>query len=311
MADTWIVDEASSGERLDKFLAAAGSRWLARPRDRCARARPSLRQRRRSDTDRCARRRLVSRRPGEVLARSSRQRRSGTPRAARPGELPIVYEDDALIVVNKPPGLLAVPLERQEDATSVQDELVLHLRSKGKTTAARRSSHRSRHVRPRRLRQAARCTGEVEGSVSTPRTGARLSRGGLRSSDTRVRNVERSPRLGSEAAHSEGDAPARSQRSGGAESIPGRRTAAWRVADRGPAVTGRRNQIRLQARLHGHTLIGEARYTYGPEALRPIEFPRQALHAHRLAFRHPLTGQPLSFEAPLPIDMQGLIGSLR
>jgi 23S rRNA-/tRNA-specific pseudouridylate synthase len=35
------------------------------------------------------------------------------------------------------------------------------------------------------------------------------------------------------------------------------------------------------------------------------------LHAHRLAFRHPLTGQPLSFEAPLPVDMQELIRSLR
>ena len=35
-------------------------------------------------------------------------------------------------------------------------------------------------------------------------------------------------------------------------------------------VTGRRNQIRLQARLHGHTLVGEVRYTFGPAALRPI-----------------------------------------
>jgi 23S rRNA-/tRNA-specific pseudouridylate synthase len=52
-------------------------------------------------------------------------------------------------------------------------------------------------------------------------------------------------------------------------------------------VTGRRNQIRIQARLRGHTLVGEQRYTYGPETLRSIAFPRQALHAHRLAFKHP------------------------
>ena len=51
--------------------------------------------------------------------------------------------------------------------------------------------------------------------------------------------------------------------------------------------TGRRNQIRLQARLRGHTLIGERRYVYGPDTLRQIPFERQALHAHRLSFRHP------------------------
>ena len=76
-------------------------------------------------------------------------------------------------------------------------------------------------------------------------------------------------------------------------------------------VTGRRNQIRLQARLHGHTLVGEQRYTYGPDTLRPIAFARQALHAHRLGFRHPETDRPVSFEAPLPADMIELIGKLR
>src|SRR5262249_31794072 len=65
-------------------------------------------------------------------------------------------------------------------------------------------------------------------------------------------------------------------------------------------VTGRRNQIRLQARLRGHMLVGEQRYTFGPESLRSIAFPRQALHAFRLAFEHPRTKRALQFEAPLP-----------
>ena len=76
-------------------------------------------------------------------------------------------------------------------------------------------------------------------------------------------------------------------------------------------VTGRRNQIRLQARARGHTLVGERRYVYGPETLRPIPFPRQALHAHRLGFVHPSTGRQLSFEAPLPADMAALVEALR
>ena len=127
----WTVEEAASGERLDKFLAAAarvGSR--GRAADALARGRVFVNDQEATPAD--AARRLVAGdrvrfwpdRPGSA--------RKKTPRAARPGELPIVFEDDALIVVNKPPGLLAVPLERQEDATSVQDELMLHLRSQGK-----------------------------------------------------------------------------------------------------------------------------------------------------------------------------------
>jgi 23S rRNA pseudouridine1911/1915/1917 synthase len=76
-------------------------------------------------------------------------------------------------------------------------------------------------------------------------------------------------------------------------------------------VTGRRNQIRIQARLRGHTLVGEQRYTYGPDDLRPIAFPRQALHAFRLAFRHPTDGREMRFEAPLPPDLTALLDRLR
>jgi 23S rRNA pseudouridine1911/1915/1917 synthase len=67
----------------------------------------------------------------------------------------------------------------------------------------------------------------------------------------------------------------------------------------------------LQARLRGHTLIGEERYVYGPALLRPIPFERQALHAFRLAFLHPDDGRPLAFEAPLPADFDDLLARLR
>jgi 23S rRNA pseudouridine1911/1915/1917 synthase len=74
--------------------------------------------------------------------------------------------------------------------------------------------------------------------------------------------------------------------------------------------TGKRNQIRIQARLHGHTLVGERRYVDEPGA-GPIEFARQALHARRLEFEHPETRRTLAFEAPLPPDMQALVERLR
>ena len=75
--------------------------------------------------------------------------------------------------------------------------------------------------------------------------------------------------------------------------------------------TGKRNQIRIQARLRGHTLVGERRYVYGPETLRPVDFPRQALHAYSLAFRHPADDRELRFEAPVPGDLRELLARLR
>ena len=75
--------------------------------------------------------------------------------------------------------------------------------------------------------------------------------------------------------------------------------------------TGKRNQIRIQARLRGHTLVGEVRYTFGPDTLRPIPFGRQALHALRLGFDHPADGKRLTIEAPVPDDMKKLIRALK
>ena len=73
--------------------------------------------------------------------------------------------------------------------------------------------------------------------------------------------------------------------------------------------TGRRNQIRIQAALRGHPLIGERQYA--KEGAAPIAFPRQALHAHRLGFRHPADRRALHFESPLPRDFAELLESLR
>jgi len=84
--------------------------------------------------------------------------------------------------------------------------------------------------------------------------------------------------------------------------------------------TGRTHQIRVHmAHIH-HALVGDPLYGSGlrlPKgateqlvaALRG--FRRQALHAERLAFEHPATGEALAFEAPRPEDLAGLIGILR
>lgn len=65
--------------------------------------------------------------------------------------------------------------------------------------------------------------------------------------------------------------------------------------------TGRRHQIRIHAALAGAPVLGDRRY--GDEASR--RFSRLALHAARLSWVHPRSGAPMSWEAPLPPDLTG------
>jgi 23S rRNA pseudouridine1911/1915/1917 synthase len=71
--------------------------------------------------------------------------------------------------------------------------------------------------------------------------------------------------------------------------------------------TGRTHQIRVHLAAIGHPLEGDAEY--GPAGGRRLS--RQALHAWRLAFRHPRTGEPLAFESKLPADFEALLEALR
>jgi len=68
--------------------------------------------------------------------------------------------------------------------------------------------------------------------------------------------------------------------------------------------TGRTHQIRVHLSAIGHPVLGDP--TYGDRASR-AGFGRVALHAERLGFEHPVTGEELAFEAALPDDLRQLI----
>lgn len=88
--------------------------------------------------------------------------------------------------------------------------------------------------------------------------------------------------------------------------------------------TGRTHQVRVHFSSVGHPLLGDA--TYGGGEGRETAFmgegrrtakrilaliKRQALHAYRLGFAHPVTGEPMEFISPLPADMQAVLAFLR
>ena len=66
--------------------------------------------------------------------------------------------------------------------------------------------------------------------------------------------------------------------------------------------TGRKNQIRVHMQDLGHPIIGDGRY--GLEEVNPIG--RLALHAFKLCFYHPVTGELMQFETPYPGDFKKL-----
>jgi 23S rRNA pseudouridine1911/1915/1917 synthase len=82
-------------------------------------------------------------------------------------------------------------------------------------------------------------------------------------------------------------------------------------------LTGRTHQIRVHLAERGHPLIGDPVYggRYGRTRKgTPTDvaayFPRQALHARHLGFRHPASGEYLAFDSDLPEDMKSLLAAL-
>jgi 23S rRNA pseudouridine1911/1915/1917 synthase len=305
----WTAGDADAGVRLDKFLAAPdrlGSR---------GKAAAALERRKIFVNDdevdiSDAARRLAS---GDVVriwvdrpGSSKRRTRTGPT-----GDLDIVYEDDALLVVSKPPGILSVPLERRPDVPSVYDQIEQRFRSHGKR-------------RPFVVHRIDQDTSGLVVFAKDPTSQQRLKAQFARRQPERVYLAvvygHPSPPAGTWRDVLVWDTKALIQKETDRRDPRGTEAVAeYRVVEsfRDASLvevrlrTGRRNQIRIQARLRGHTLVGEQRYVYGPETLRPIAFGRQALHAYRLEFEHPGDGRALVFEAPLPPDLADLLTRLR
>jgi 23S rRNA pseudouridine1911/1915/1917 synthase len=305
----WTVGPEDAGLRLDKFLAA-GDRLASRARaaDALARGKVFLNG---AEASMGQAAQLLAAgdavrvwmdRPGSARPR---------PRAGRFGPLHIVYEDDALVVVNKPAGVLSVPLERKRGVPSIYDQIEDKFRSHGKrrplvvhridqdtsglVVFAKDEAAEAELKRQFKRREPERVYWAVVYGVPEPASG--IWRDQLVWDDKALiqkQTISRDPRA------TEAISEYRVIEALGDASLIEVRLR-----------TGRRNQVRIQACVRGHMLVGETRYVARPESLRPIRFPRHALHARRLAFRHPADGRLVEFDAPAPPDLLDLISRLR
>ena len=305
----WRVEQEADGIRLDKYLADA-RRLGSRGRAVAAMERGKIFVNDAQVALADAGRRLSD---GDIirawLDRPGSSRRRG--RTGRSGDLDVVYEDDALIVVNKPAGLLTVPLERRPDVPSVLDQIEQRWRSQGRRrpfpvhridqdtsglVVFARNPDAQRILKDQfRRREPDRVYWAVVYGVPDPPSGT--WRDALVWDEKALIQKETHP---TDPRGNEAVSHYRVIESFASASL-------IEVTLR----TGRRNQIRIQARLRGHTLVGEDRYTYGPDSLRPIDFGRQALHALRLTLHHPTDSRRLAFEATLPADFVDLLTRLR
>jgi len=231
--------------------------------------------------------------------------------AAEPEDIPldIVYEDDAILVIDKPVGLVVHPgsgnwqgtllnalLFHEPQLANVPRAGIVHRLDKdtsglmvvAKTLMAQTVLVRQMQARSVKREYIALVWGELDrdytinvpiGRHPTQRTKMAATEAG-KEAITHVSILERFPSC---------------------------------TLVRCKLETGRTHQIRVHLSWLGHPLVGDSLYIKGVQkcvpALREVlnGFPRQALHATRLALDHPVTGKRMEFDAPLPEDFDELL----
>jgi len=209
-----------------------------------------------------------------------------------PAPLRLVHEDDHILVIDKPPGLLTIATDRERERTAYR---------------LLRDWIRQRGARDERLFVVHRLDRETSGLMVFAKSVATKEH---LQAQFAVRTAERHYVALAEGVmrQTEGSFVSRlvedralrvriAERGGGKEAITRylvleRRRAATLVELR--LVTGRRAQIRAQLAEAGHPIVGDARY-----GSRTDPIGRLALHATRLAFVHPRGGR-VTFESPVP-----------
>jgi 23S rRNA pseudouridine1911/1915/1917 synthase len=229
------------------------------------------------------------------------------------GELKVLYEDSALVAIDKPAGLTVHPGAGRSSGTLAHRLLnrypemagvggpgrpgIVHrldLGTSGVLVVARTASAYARLARAFAAREVSKRYLGIAYGAPSPAAG------------TIEAAIGRHPQKRMEMAVRPGGRPSRT----GYRTIASKSGISLLEMD---LATGRTHQIRVHLKHIGHPLVGdpvygEARWKALPRSIQaPLKnFGRPALHAWRLALKHPGTGESLSFEAPVPEDLREL-----
>jgi 23S rRNA pseudouridine1911/1915/1917 synthase len=239
---------------------------------------------------------------GHVELRPTPQSQAFKPEAMA---LPVVFEDEHLLVIDKPAGLVVHPapghwsgtllnglLARDAGAVMLPRAGIVHRLDKdtsGLMVVARTRATMDALVRLIAAREVSR---QYVALAHRPWSGPR------------ARQVQaaigRDPRNRLRMAAVDLDQNSGKPASTGLEVLQNAEHGCW---VRATLQTGRTHQIRVHMAHLGHPLVADELYGGAPAA----GLSRQALHAFRLAFTHPATGRAMEFHAPLPADLQAAL----
>lgn len=210
-------------------------------------------------------------------------------------DLAVLYEDDEVVTVDKPPGMVVHPTYKNWSATLLNGLLARYREPRIVTRLDRDTSGvvlvalgADMHARMQRDSIAGRMKKEylaIVHGTPVPASGSIVA--------PLARSAEDRRRVVVDPAGQ--DSRTEYEVLSAADGI---------ALVRCRLMTGRTHQIRVHLASLGHPVVGDVVYGTGEEGA-----PRQALHAWRVAFPHPETRQPLQVEAPLPSDMGRLIDS--
>lgn len=241
------------------------------------------------------------------------------PAQALPEAIPldILYEDEILVVLNKPPGLVVHPASGHESRTLV-NALLHHCQGQ--------LSGIGGVARPGIVHRLDKDTSGCLVVAKNDDTHLALS---AQFASRKVQKIYHGIVCG-EIAREQGEIRAAIARHSSHrkcmavdEEFGREAHTSYRVLERLPGATlaearlhtGRTHQIRVHFRFLGYPLVGDLTYGHRQnqrlEELTGYSAPRQMLHAHRLAFIHPRTGRRLHFEAPRPEDFNDALAALK
>ena len=218
---------------------------------------------------------------------------------ARAKRVPILYQDDFLVVFDKPSGLLVIPSPKKEKNTLVN---IVNAQYAESHPPAGEAGHGRLHPCHRLDRDTSGAIIFARGKKNqqlmmrefhkkaVKKKYIAFVRGELKKQTGEIRSAIRS---------------AYSSRGKGQSAVTQYNVNAvkkeFSVVEVFPE-TGRTNQIRIHFSEIGHPLLGERIYAFGKDF--PVKFRRLALHAQELSWRHPVYKRKIRIVSPLPKDME-------